>query len=79
MHPNRAKAFHKRCHSGAAGTLQQLITPARRDHKPSFDQLLPKAMAELVAEGLFVRDPTVEGGYRITDLGRARLAELEGK
>jgi predicted transcriptional regulator len=36
-------------------------------------------MAKLVEEGLFVADATQEFGYRITELGKARLRAMEEK
>ena len=63
-------------HSGVAGTLKGLITPNPRTHDANFSRILPRKMAQLVAEGLF--EPDGNGSYRITEKGRAKLAELEG-
>lgn len=46
---------------------------------PDFSKVLPTAMADLVARGLFVADPEVDGGYRITEEGRALLRQLSSK
>ena len=69
--------WRKHNHSGAASTVKGLLTPGRRSKTANFDQVLPRKMAQLVAEGLF--EPDGNGSYRITEKGRAKLAELEEK
>ena len=64
---------------GAHSTIKQLVTPIPKTHTANFSQILPSAMAKLITEGLFIADPSVEGGYRITPAGRKRLREIEGR
>lgn len=82
----RSRGFHQGANgarrrefgSHAAGTVKQLVRPTSRGHGPRFDRVLPGMMKRLVAEGLFVADASADGGYRITERGRARLREIEG-
>lgn len=61
----------------AQGTALNLVSPFRYDHTLASPRILPKAMAELVEQGLFVPDPDAESGYRITPLGRKLLKEFD--
>lgn len=77
----RGSAKHRRHVSASAqGTAQQLLKPSSRSHEPRFDLILPSTMKELVAQGLFTADGVNDKGqakYKITTLGKQRLAELE--
>lgn len=70
---------------GTPGTVRGLIGSSlgmptgRGSGGPDFSKVLPTAMADLVARGLFVADPEVDGGYRITEEGRALLRQLSSK
>lgn len=60
---------------GASGTVKQLVNPHPATHEANFRLILPKAMDQLVKDGLF--EPDGQGSYRITKKGRQKLAELE--
>ena len=78
--PRTSNSHRRRHHTGHARSfLQDIVSPLRYGHEANFKRILPSAMAKLVDEGLFVADASVEGGYRITDLGKARLRALEEK
>lgn len=68
---NRHKSFHTQ-----SDTLLKGLMHVDRGHHANFTRILPKQMEKLLAEGLFVRDENVEGGYRITPLGRQKLKEF---
>ena len=73
MHKRNKRTFY---HAGVTGTFKGLIKPNPRTHDANFSLVLPRKMAQLVAEGLF--EPDGNGSYRITEKGRTKLAELEG-
>lgn len=63
-----------------AGLVRDVVKlKSERTNVPNFKAILPRQMAKLVADGLFVADASAEGGYRITELGKAHLKSLEGK
>jgi hypothetical protein len=68
---------HKR--TFGQSTIKHLIKPSPAGHHANFKKILPSAMAKLIAEGLFVVDDTIEGGYRITQKGREKLADLQNE
>lgn len=51
-------------------------TRGRRANSPVFEKILPSAMLKLVEDGLFIKDDTADGGYRITDKGKQLLKNL---
>jgi uncharacterized protein with ATP-grasp and redox domains len=61
-----------------SSAMEQIVqVMSRRDSEPNFRKILPSAVQKMVEQGLFVEDPGADGGYRITEKGRAVLAELE--
>lgn len=63
-------------HRKATSLVKQLVRVrgGARHHEAHFDAILPSAMKELVAMGLF---ESWEGTYRITTKGKQVLREME--
>lgn len=67
--------------TGHASTAGQLVRQSR-NHNPKFNKVLPNTMEKLVSEGLFAPAGLDSDGhttYKITALGRQRLADLQSK